>query len=247
MKRRPNQKKDKFIMLASSLFVLSALTLTGVYVKERSGLQQDAPLDLTQLYEQEKEAAPQVNDDPQLPVKQANADDIINPKEEEVTETETETDTVVDEVQESAARSTPLTFSMEEGLALPVAGEVLLPYSMDKTVYFETLDQYRYNPAIIISANVGDIITATTDGIVTQIYEDPQLGKCLIMDLGDGYTLTYGQLENIAVKEGEYIESGAFIASVAEPTKYFSVEGSNLYFALKKEGMPMNPMGETEE
>ena len=28
----------------------------------------------------------------------------------------------------------------------PVSGTVLMNYSMDKTVYFATLDQYKYNP-----------------------------------------------------------------------------------------------------
>ena len=40
-RRRRNQKKEKMLMLFSSLFVLTALTMTGVYVKERNQLNQD--------------------------------------------------------------------------------------------------------------------------------------------------------------------------------------------------------------
>ena len=32
----------------------------------------------------------------------------------------------------------------------PVKGDVLLPFSMDKTVYFPTLDQYQYNRGMVI-------------------------------------------------------------------------------------------------
>ena len=40
---------------------------------------------------------------------------------------------------------------------------------------------------------------------------------------------------------GDYVESGHVLA-VAEPTKYYSVEGSNLYFALQKDGQPVDPV-----
>ena len=39
MRNKNHLKKEKFVMLASSVLVLSALTLTGVYVKERSRIQ----------------------------------------------------------------------------------------------------------------------------------------------------------------------------------------------------------------
>ena len=32
------------------------------------------------------------------------------------------------------------------------------------------------------------------------------------------------------------------IGYVSEPTKYYSVEGPNLYFQLLKDGQPVNPM-----
>ena len=37
-------------------------------------------------------------------------------------------------------------------------------------------------------------------------------------------------------------ESGHVLGYVAEPTKYYSVEGSNLYFALQKDGQPVDPV-----
>ena len=53
-----------------------------------------------------------------------------------------------------------LDFKEEDGLVWPIVGDVLVNYSMDKTVYFPTLQQYKYNPAIVIAANKGDSITA---------------------------------------------------------------------------------------
>lgn len=135
-----------------------------------------------------------------------------------------------------------LDFSEEKGLVWPVVGDVLINFSMDKTIYFPTLEQYKYNPAIVISAPVGDNIAAAADGRVTSVGYDPMLGNTVVMDLGNGYELTYGQLDNITVSEGSYVKTGDMIATVANPTKYYSVEGSNIYLKLTKDGQPINPM-----
>ena len=137
-----------------------------------------------------------------------------------------------------------LDFKEEDGLVWPIVGDVLVNYSMDKTVYFPTLQQYKYNPAIVIAANKGDSITAAADGRVVSVSYDPAIGNTVVMDLGNGYELTYGQLENITVSEGSYVSVGDGIGTVAAPTKYYSVEGTNVYFTLTKDGEPVNPMGQ---
>lgn len=134
-----------------------------------------------------------------------------------------------------------LHFAEEDGLVRPTAGEILMNYCMDGTVYFATLDQYKYNPAVIFSTEEGSGVSACGDGKVLKIYDDPKIGHAVTIDLGDGYQATYGQLNNIHVTVGSYVEAGENIASVAAPTKYFSVEGSNLYFQLTKDGEPVNP------
>lgn len=142
----------------------------------------------------------------------------------------------------STAMQPALTFSDSDTLIWPVVGNILVNYSMDKTVYFPTLQQYKYNPAIIIQANQGDLITAASAGKVISVFSDPQIGNGVTMELGGGYEVTYGQLTNILVSEGSYVATGDVIAEVAAPTKYFSVEGTNAYFKLTKDGEPVNPM-----
>lgn len=135
-----------------------------------------------------------------------------------------------------------LDFKEEDGLVWPIVGDVLINYSMDQTIYFPTLQQYKYNPAIVIAANQGENITAAANGRVTFVGYDPTIGNTVVMDLGNGYELTYGQLENITVSEGSYVAVGDGIGTVASPTKYYSVEGTNVYFKLTKDGQPVNPM-----
>lgn len=135
-----------------------------------------------------------------------------------------------------------LDFNEEDGLVWPIVGNILIDYSMDKTIYFETLQQYKYNPGIVIAATEGEIITAAANGRVTSVSYDTQLGNIVVMDLGNQYELTYGQLDNITVSEGSYVTTGDIIGSVAHPTKYYSTEGANVYFKLTKDGKPVNPM-----
>ena len=63
----------------------------------------------------------------------------------------------------------------------------------------------------------------------------------MIISIGDGYKLAYGQLKSLKVGVGDDVEVGTVIGSVANPTKYFTVEGSNLYFKLTKDGEPVDP------
>lgn len=135
-----------------------------------------------------------------------------------------------------------LDFKEEDGLVWPIVGDVLINFSMDQTIYFPTLQQYKYNPAIVIAANQGESITAAANGRVSSVGYDPTIGNTVVMDLGNGYELTYGQLENITVSEGSYVSVGDGIGTVASPTKYYSVEGTNVYFKLTKDGQPVNPM-----
>ena len=129
---------------------------------------------------------------------------------------------------------------------LPVSGDVILNYSMDKSIYFATLNQYKYHPAIVISAEPGTEVWCAAQGKVTQIKVDEETGTTLSMDLGSGYEAVYGQLKELAVKEGDMVNTGALLGYVSEPTKYYTLEGSNLYFQLLRDGEPVNPMNYLE-
>lgn len=135
-----------------------------------------------------------------------------------------------------------LHFGEDSALTWPLVGNVLLNYSMDKTIFFPTLQQYKYNPSIVIGATQGADVGCAADGVVESVYEDAKTGTTVVMRLGDGYELTYGQLAEVTVEEGDYVETGAYIGKVAAPTKYYTAEGTNVYFKLTKDGEPVDPM-----
>ena len=80
------------------------------------------------------------------------------------------------------------------------------------------------------------------NGQVVSISEDVETGTTMVMDLGNGYQATYGQLKDITVEPGQTVESGTILGYVSDPTKYYVKEGANLYFAMTKDGNPIDPM-----
>ncbi len=146
------------------------------------------------------------------------------------------------ETAAGAVSAPSLSFSEETQMEWPVNGNILLDYNMDQTIYFPTLDQYKLNPAIAVQAVEGAPVLASVPGTVYSIKENAQTGTTVTMELGSGYQAVYGQLKDLAVEEGQTVEKGDVIGYIAAPTKYYSEEGSNLYFAMKKDGEPVDPI-----
>lgn len=320
--RKQNIKKERIIMIASSAFVMAALTMTGVYMKENSVQNQDNgySIDFTEMESRYQEIddtnqnqMPQtsvVGPQSEIPVQEVPEDDLdylpmeevgsalieipgltdgIH-AEEDVTSDEQlamleerraeeerqanesqnnvaamapaesvieEQSPVIEEqpsvgqepAQEQTEQSVPeeqpaarkLGFSSDQGLIRPVSGEVLIPYSMDHTVYFTTLDHYKYNPATIYQVSEGTQVVACAEAQVAAVFNDEEIGQAVTLDLGNGYQVIYGQLQGINVAVGDYVAPGQIIGMIAAPTIYYCLEGSNLYFLLEQDGAALDP------
>ena len=314
-RNRNGVRKERIIMLATSVFVLTALTVTGIFVRRsNSAEREDYVVDFEAIEQRTDMTAENMLSGDELDTlfaevgtddldydpsfQEANSQNVENTdnksstaksgddesdedgktKEKSTTKSdstqkqknkttvteqskkteEEEEEGMFDETLDTAQKTEEpaaeeaisttvqptLDFHEEDGLVWPIVGDVLINYSMDKTIYFPTLQQYKYNPAIVIAATQGEGIAAAANGRVTSVGYDPVIGNTVVMDLGNGYELTYGQLENITVSEGSYVTVGDGIGTVASPTKYYSLEGTNVYFMLTKDGEPVNPMSQ---
>lgn len=309
--RKDNTKKERIIMIASSAFVLTALTMTGVYMQSREQesendgytidfsalennvdnksqeiLENSLPNDLNNhavnneddLDYMPMEAGSNLVEIPGLTDNKdksnnsngsnsSNSSHSSNGNEKSsgsastalVEEPEAGTDVTGEPIetpdgeesaedgQEAMAEDVVVTpelhFATNSGLLRPFAGElsVLIPFSIDSGVYFETLDQYKRSYAMVVSADEGTSVTACATGKVINIFDNEEIGHAVTMELGDGYQITYGQLRDIQVPLGSYVNAGDVFASVAEPTKYFVREGSNLYLQLTSNGTAIDP------
>lgn len=207
-----------------------------------------------QMNEQVAKAEDQAEELTEDKSKEAATDDIVLPEEddkeedgaqEEQTETPQETpaqDGAAGGEAPASGAAADVWFSEDSTLTWPASGAVLIGYSMDQTVFFSTLEQYKYNPALIIGGEVGETISASAAGIVTNIEDTAQTGTTVTLDMGNGYSAVYGQLTDVPLSVGDYVASGETVGILNEPTKYYSVEGSNLYFEILKDGTPIDPM-----
>lgn len=132
-------------------------------------------------------------------------------------------------------------FTKKSTMSWPVQGNVILPYSMDTTVYYKTLDTYKCNPGMLISAKKGTAVYSSYAGTVLSVDKTSEHGNTVTMDLGNGYHAIYGQLADISVSAGQSVEAGAAIGTVAKASSMYSLEGNHLYFAMTKDDMPVNP------
>lgn len=157
----------------------------------------------------------------------------------EAAEDEPEADT---EEAEMAGNVLNAGYSSENVMSWPVRGEVIMDYSMDKTIYYPTLQEYKCNPSILIQSEEGTDVAATFSGTVADVYHDAQLGTVLEMSLGNGYEAYYGQLENVDVAVGDTVRQGQIIGTVSTPTRFYSIEGSHLNFRVTRDGEPVDPL-----
>ena len=143
------------------------------------------------------------------------------------------------------SKDNSLKFDAEKGMIWPVGSgekDIILKFSNSNTVYFKTLAQYKVNPAVVIAAKADEKVKAAAAGIVKSIKTSDETGTTVTVDIGNGYEAIYGQLKNLNVKNGQKIAKGDIVGHIAKPTKYYTEEGTTLYFAVKENGKSVDPL-----
>ena len=133
-------------------------------------------------------------------------------------------------------------YNGKKKLTWPVMGNIILPYSMDATVYYTTLDQYACNDGIIVGAKVGEEVVSPANGRVVYIEDTDRYGKVVTILLGNYYKAYCGQLDNVDYEIGDDIQEGDVLGTVAEPTKSFVLEGPNVFFKMTYKDKTVNPV-----
>jgi len=241
-------KRYQYIVAATCLLV-SAMGFVGLYATNKAEEKDDTAKNQqiveeseeiilgSDLFDTEEEIeeyhVAEIDEDVELEDYPENDGDN---QEETVKEDSADNEAPVGTIEQEA-----LHFNPENGVVWPIEGTVLLDYSMDATIFFPTLQQYAYNPAMIFSGAVNDKVYFVAKGKITNIETNEETGCTVTQDIGDGYTAIYGQLKELNFEVGDMVESGQVVGYVSEPTKYYSVEGSNVYFQVLKDGEPIDP------
>ena len=258
-------KKRKFRLLLGGILTLALVATCGIVYQSGS---KSTPNEKELVMENEEDSVDQAikteeREDPEEETADANTSNVEGTRdvEEEAASETDETDQTEDtqdqdassqqDTEEASAQITEqvetamapdLNFTESSLMEWPVSGQVVIDYNMDNTVYFPTLNVYKTSPAIAISAEAGTPVMAVANGQILSITENEETGTTVTVDMGNGYQAIYGQLKDIPFQAEEYVSAGAVLGYVNEPTKYYTKEGANLYFALQKDGTPLDPL-----
>ena len=130
-------------------------------------------------------------------------------------------------------------------LSLPVSGSVSKGHDTSIQVFSATTGDYRIHLGVDMSTETDAPVAAAADGVVSQIWDDPLMGKCLaISHSGDCYTI-YKNLsvqlpDGIAV--GAAVSAGQQIGTVGETATLELAEEPHLHMEMTVKGLAVDPM-----
>jgi len=191
--------------------------------EQNNDTKQEKPLENIEDIPDENQILPQPT--PDVPISEMDDDLDYYPEEESVN-----------------VSAKQYTFHAGSILQWPVYGNVIINYSMEKMVYLETLDSYKYFPGMCIEAEVGTPVVAGATGEVISVTNEPDTGLTVAMRIGPEYVIYYGQLDQCDLKVGDHINRGEEFAKVGKQTNHFLVEGSHLYLRLERDEESVNPL-----
>ena len=90
-----------------------------------------------------------------------------------------------------------------------------------------------------ISNRIGTLVTATADGIISDIGNDWAHGKIIVISHGFGMITRYSHLNKVLVRVGQKVKRGDKIAEVGMTGK---TTGPHLHYEVRLNGIPINPM-----
>lgn len=121
-------------------------------------------------------------------------------------------------------------------LPYPVRGKVVGGFG--KTSHPEFPAEV-FRKGIDIEAPLGEEIKAVETGRVIFAGRFSGYGKMIIIDHGERYYTVYAHLSEILKKPGESAQKGESIALVGDSG---SLQGARLYFEIRKDGQPLDPL-----
>ena len=138
----------------------------------------------------------------------------------------------IDRVADSSSAFRPFK-SLKGSLRLPVRGELANRYGAPRE---ETGVNWK---GLFIRSVSGEIVHAVADGRV--VYADwlRGFGNLLILDHGQGFMSLYANNEGLLRKVGEMVRAGDPVARVGATG---GDEESGLYFELRRDGKPFDPL-----
>jgi murein DD-endopeptidase MepM/ murein hydrolase activator NlpD len=161
---------------------------------------------------------------------------------ENVTKTNAETATQNNVEKETEENANNLKSVDELKFAAPVSGEILKDYASDSLIYSNTLEEWTTHLGVDIKAERTTVVSASEDGTIESIKNDPRYGLTVTINHGNGYKTIYSNLLTTEfVKVGDEVEKGQTIATVGDSASFEILDEPHLHFEMTIDGESVNP------
>ena len=130
-------------------------------------------------------------------------------------------------------------------LSLPVSGSVSKGHDTSIQVFSATTGDYRIHLGVDMTTVEDAPVMAAADGVISKIWDDPMMGKCLaISHSGDCYTI-YKNLDTALpddITVGASVTAGQQIGTVGETATLELAEEPHLHMEMTVGGLAVDPM-----
>jgi septal ring factor EnvC (AmiA/AmiB activator) len=120
-------------------------------------------------------------------------------------------------------------------LSWPVAGRVRVPFGLRKHARFDT---YTVQNGIEIEAGVETPVQAVHEGTVVFAEHFRGYGLMVVIDHGGKHHSLYAHLADVGVRQGQKVRAGDVLGAVGAS----GLEGPGLYFEMRFQGKPQDPL-----
>lgn len=154
-------------------------------------------------------------------------------------------DAVLDTEDAEPVGSTPEKESLPVFVS-PVSGMISKEFSDTVLVYSLTMNDYRTHIGVDYEAEIGAPVYSAAQGVISEIWEDPMMGVCmLITHPGDAVSIYKNLSKESMSIEGIFVGAdvlaGQVIASVGETSLVEQSDSPHLHYELKINDQQVNP------
>lgn len=114
-------------------------------------------------------------------------------------------------------------------------------FSNKELQFNDTLKQWEIHKALDLASDTSNNVLAIANGTVTNVYTNYLEGGVIEITHDNGLKSVYKSLEEISVKNGDYVNVGDVIASVSTSMAREHNTGAHLHFEMYQNNLAINP------
>lgn len=246
------KKLKKLVYVFASVLALSIVVFLTLLVAYNKKLKENSTQSLLELgkmndivsNENLEETSYSSDKTVSIATTNTNKNETNTVKKEKVNTTPVES-TVVNNISENTVTNTNVVEENTEKqleFVAPVSGEIIKDFARDTLIYSNTLEEWTIHNGIDIKADKMSVVTASGEGMIESIKNDPRYGLTVTISHENGFKTIYSNLLTTEfVTENETVEKGQTIGTVGESSSFEIADEPHLHFEMYKDGEIVNP------